>query len=366
MVAMQLMCGRVAVVTKRGLTGTLRQHYHKAVVWMVLLFSFPAIILNIGADIAGMGAVANLVFPKVPANLFSVVFTGILLVVMVYLPYKKIAEVLKYLCVTLLVYLVVPFLIKTDWGEVFRGTFIPKIQFNKDYISMLVAILGTTISPYLFFWQANMEVEEIEEKKEQNIMVIDKRELSDMKQDIDFGMFFSNLVMFFIILTTGMVLFKGGIHKIDTVEQAAQALKPLAGNAAYLLFAIGVVGTGLLAVPVLCGSISYMFSETFGWKEGLNKKLGEARSFYAIMALSLVMGLALNYVGISPVQALIYAAILYGVTAPVLIAVVLHICNNKKIMGEYTNSKLANFAGIATFVFMAASAVTLIYLQVTG
>jgi Mn2+/Fe2+ NRAMP family transporter len=244
------------------------------------------------------------------------------------LPYQKIAAVLKYLCIVLLVYLIVPFLYKQDWVAVLKATFIPTIKFDKNFISILVAILGTTISPYLFFWQATMEAEDMKKKK--NHLVVNKRIMHDMQQDVDFGMLFSNLVMFFIILTTGSVLFNGNIHQVDTVEQAAQALKPLAGNAAYILFAVGVIGTGLLAIPVLSGSLSYIITETFGWKEGLNKNFHKAKAFYIIIAISLILGLSLNYIGISPIKALIYSAILYGLTAPVLIAIILHISNNKK------------------------------------
>jgi Mn2+/Fe2+ NRAMP family transporter len=186
-----------------------------------------------------------------------------------------------------------------------------------------------------------------------------------MKQDVDFGMLFSNLVMFFIILTTGTVLFKAGIHQIDTVEQAAQALKPLAGNFAYSLFAVGVIGTGLLAIPVLSGSLSYIISETFGWKQGLDKKFHEAKAFYLVIAVSLILGLLMNYIGISPIKALIYSAILYGLTAPILIAIIIHIANNKKVMGEYTNGKLSNILGFATLILMTVAAVVMLYLQLT-
>jgi Mn2+/Fe2+ NRAMP family transporter len=242
-----------------------------------------------------------------------------------------------------------------------KTTFIPTIKFDKNFISILVAILGTTISPYLFFWQATMEVEENKKKH----LVVNKRIIYDMQQDVDFGMLFSNLVMFFIILTTGSVLFNGNIHQIDTVEQAAQALKPLAGNAAYILFAVGVIGTGLLAIPVLSGSLSYIVTETFGWKEGLNKQFHKAKAFYIIIAISLIMGLSLNYIGISPIKALIYSAILYGLTAPVLIAIILHISNNKKIMGKYTNGKTSNILGFAALVLMTVAGVILVYMQLT-
>jgi Mn2+/Fe2+ NRAMP family transporter len=224
-----------------------------------------------------------------------------------------------------------------------------------------VAILGTTISPYLFFWQTTMEAEDMKSKKK--YLVVNKKIMREMKQDVDFGMLFSNLVMFFIILTTGSVLFNANIRQIDTVEQAAQALKPLAGNAAYLLFALGILGTGFLAIPVLSGSLSYIFTESFGWKEGLDKKFHNAKAFYIIMAISLILGLSMNYIGISPIKALIYSAILYGLTAPVLIALILHISNNKKIMGKNTNGKITNILGSLALILMTVAGGLLIYLQ---
>jgi len=363
MASIQQMCAKIGLVTSQGLTGALKANYPRPILYLMLLFSFPAIVMNIGADIAGMGAVGNLLFPKIHATYFSVFFTLLLLILIIYLPYQRIAAILKYLCIVLLVYLVVPFLYHQDWMDIAENTFIPTIHFNKDFIGVLVGILGTTISPYLFFWQASMEVEEMKHKKKH--LMVNKKIIHNMQQDVDFGMSFSGVVMFFIILTTGTVLYKAGIHQIDTVEQAAAALKPLAGNFAYLLFAIGVIGTGLLAIPVLSGSLSYIITETFGWEQGLDKKFHEAKAFYIVMAISLILGLSLNYIGISPVKALIYTAILYGMTAPVLIAIILHISNNKKVMGEFTNSKKTNILGIASLVIMTAAAVTLIYLQIT-
>ena len=203
-------------------------------------------------------------------------------------------------------------------------------------------------------------------KTKKKHLVVNKKIIHDMRQDVDFGMTFSGLVMYFIILTTGTVLFQGGIHQIDTVEQAAMALKPLAGNMAYLLFAIGVIGTGLIAIPVLSGSLSYIFAETFGWEQGLDKKFHEAKAFYLIIAISLILGLSLNYIGISPIKALIYTAILYGLTAPVLIAIILHISNNKKIMGIYVNGRTTNILGFTALFIMTLAAGTLIYLQLGG
>jgi len=361
MAAIQQMCARIGLVTEQGLTGTLKKHYPRPVLYLMLLFSFPAIIMNIGADIAGMGAVGNLLFPAVPATFFSVFFTLLLLGLIIYLPYKKIASILKYLCIVMLVYFIVPFLYKQDFGAIMKATIIPTIHFDKAFIAILVGILGTTISPYLFFWQASVEVEEMNSHKKH--LIVNKKLITAMKQDVDFGMTFSGLVMYFIILTTGTVLYQAGVHQIDTVEQAAMALKPLAGDLAYLLFAIGVIGTGLIAIPVLSGSLSFIFTETFGWTQGLDKKFHQARGFYVIIAISLLLGLSMNYIGISPIQALIYTAILYGITAPVLIAIILHIANNEKIMGKHTNGKMSNILGFSALLIMTVASVLLLYLQ---
>lgn len=361
MAAIQQMCARIGLVTSQGLTGTLKKHYSRPILYVMLLFSFPAIVMNIGADIAGMGAVGNMLFPSIDSMFFSVFFTLLLLGLIVYLPYQKIAKVLKYLCIVMLVYFVVPFLYKQDFSEIVTATFIPTIRFDKEFMAILVGILGTTISPYLFFWQASVEVEEMKHKSKH--VMVNKKILNEMKQDVDFGMTFSGFVMYFIILTTGTVLFKAGVHHIDTVEQAAMALKPLAGNLAYLLFAIGVIGTGLIAIPVLSGSLSYIFTETFGWEQGLDKKFHEAKGFYVIIAISLLLGLCMNYLGISPIQALIYTAVLYGITAPVLIAIILHISNNKAIMGKNVNGLWSNILGIVAFLIMSVAAIYLLYLQ---
>ncbi|MFN5346883.1 MAG: NRAMP family divalent metal transporter [Bacteroidota bacterium] len=361
MAVIQQMCARIGLVTSQGLTGTLKKNYPRWVLYLMLLFSFPAIVLNIGADIAGMGAVGNLLFPSIDQNYFSVVFTVLLLVMIIYLPYQRIASILKNLCVVMLVYFIVPFLFKQDIVAIIKSTFIPTMEWNKEYIAVIVGILGTTISPYLFFWQASVEVEEMKSRKKH--LMVNKKIIHEMKNDVDFGMAVSGFVMYFIILTTGSVLFPAGVTQIDTVEQAALALKPLAGNMTYLLFAIGVIGTGLIAIPVLSGSLSYIFTETFGWEQGLDKKFHEAKGFYVIIAISLLVGLSLNYVGLSPIQALIYTAILYGITAPVLIGIILHISNNKAVMGKFTNDRKSNILGLTALIIMSAATGLLIYFQ---
>lgn len=383
MAAIQEMCARIGLITSAGLTTTLKQHYGKPVLYLMVIFSVPAIILNIGADIAAMGAVANLLVPAVAPIFFSILFTGLLLFFIVYLPYQKLAAVLKYLCLTLLLYIAVPFFTKPDWSEVFKQTVVPTVKWDKDFIGVLVAILGTTISPYLFFWQTAMEAEDVKAVKRQ--VMINKRllKLSDdfpdngkkrekrlitlliqkMSVDVNLGMFLSNLIMFFTILATGTALYSHGIRNIDTVEQAAKALEPVAGKLSYLLFAVGIIGTGFLAIPVLSGSLSYIVTETFGLKGSLDKKFRHAKAFYAILIISVLLGLSINYFGINPVDALLYTAILYGVTCPVIIAIVLHIANNKKIMGDYTNKWLSNTLGALCLLVMTIGAGFLIYLQ---
>ncbi len=357
MVSIQEMCARIGMVTNHGLTGTIKQHYPKYLLYIILLISFPSITLNIGADIAGMGAVGNLLFPALPAFSFSILFTLLILYSVIFWSYHKIAIILKWLCISLVSYILIPFLIRVEWPHVMKDTFLPTFTPDKEYFMTLVGILGTTISPYLFFWQASMEVEERHEKH----LMVDKKIIHDMASDVKGGMLFTNVVFYFIILTAGTVLFNAGIHDINTVEEAARALRPLAGEQAYLLFALGVIGTGFLAIPVLGGALSYMMAETFNWSEGLDKKYYEAPGFYITMGLSLIIGLLIHFIGISPIQALIYTAVLYGITAPVLIALILHISNNKKIMGDYTNNVWSNIFGIATFLLMSISSLFLLW-----
>jgi NRAMP (natural resistance-associated macrophage protein)-like metal ion transporter len=380
MASIQEMCARIGIVTSVGLTTTLKKHYPKWILYLMMAFSIPAIVLNIGADIAGMAAVSHMIIPSVKPIYFSIGFTMILLWLIVYLPYDKIVSVLKYLCLSVLLYVAVPFFTHPNWLSVLRHTFIPTISINKDFFEVLVALLGTTISPYLFFWQVTMEAEDV---KKVNRVVLARRKLvqdknstsyhreqnffrlliKKMRLDVNMGMLLSNMVMFFIILATGTALFNSGIRQVDTVEQAAKALEPVAGKASYILFAVGVLGTGFLAIPVLSGSLSYIVSETFGWKASLDKKYWQAKKFYTVVALSLASALLINYMGITAIQALFYTAILYGLTSPLLIAIILHIGNRKKIMKEYTNSPLSNILGVSTFIMMLASAIALIWFQ---
>ncbi|MEX1132564.1 MAG: divalent metal cation transporter [Flavobacteriales bacterium] len=357
MVVVQEMCARIGLVTGKGLMGVIADYYPRWLVRLVLWISAPAIVLNIGANIAGMGAVGNMVFPAVPDFVFSMVFTGILVYTTVIWSYRRIARIMKWLCMVLFAYLVIPFLSGTDWSAALLSTVVPTFQAGPGYWMMLVAVLGTTISPYLFFWQASMEVEE---RRRMGIIVVDKPMLGAMRVDVRIGMLLSNVVAWAIMLTCGTVLFNAGIREITTVEEAAQALRPLAGEAAHLLFALGVIGTGFLAIPVLGGALSYMVAEAYDWSQGLDKRYNEAPAFYATLVAALVVGMAIDFLPITPMQGLLWTAVLYGLTAPVLIAVILYICNDKRVMGEEVNTRRQNVIGVITLVVMTAAALLLL------
>ncbi len=357
MVSVQEMCARIGLVSGKGLMGVIADHYPRWLVRLVLWVSGPAIILNIGANIAGMGAVGNMVFPAIPGFLFSILFTAILLYTIILWSYRRIARIMKWMCLVLFAYLIIPFLADTDWSAALLSTVWPTFEVGPGYWMMLVAVLGTTISPYLFFWQASMEVEE---RKRRGIVVVDKPMLGAMRADVRVGMLLSNVVAWAIMLTCGTVLFSAGVSGITTVEEAAAALRPLAGEAAHLLFALGVVGTGFLAIPVLGGALSYMVAEAYDWPQGLDKRFSEAPAFYVTLAVSLVVGLAIDLLPITAIQGLLWTAVLYGLTAPVLIAVILFICNDKRVMGEHVNGWRQNVVGGITLVAMSVAAVLLL------
>lgn len=274
-----------------------------------------------------------------------------------FLSYNTIVSILKYLCLTLFLYLIIPFLCKSNSMEIIKYTFVPTLHFNAEFMSILVAILGTTISPYLFFWQATMSAEEHNQER----VILSKRKFTRMKQDVGLGMLSSNIVMYFIILTTGTVLFKNGINEVVTVQDAAKALEPLAGKLSYLLFSLGIIGTGFLSIPVLGICLSYIICTSFNLNEGLDESVKNAKFFYFFIIISVLIGLAINFIGLNPIQALIFAATLYGLVSPPLLLIILMIANNKRIMGEKTNKKLSNFLGIVAFLLMTVSSIFLIY-----
>lgn len=349
MTIVQEMCGRIGMVTGKGLAGVIKTHYAKSVLYVAVLLLVVANTINIGADLGAMASSAQLLV-GIPFIYWLLGLTIVVLLLEIFIPYPVYARILKYLTFSLFAYIIAAFAIKQDWSKIVYATFIPTLSFNKDYLLNIVAILGTTISPYLFFWQADEEVEEeIEHHKlramGKGIPRVNNRDIGEMRFDTIVGMFFSNLVMFFIIVTTASTLGSHGINTIQTADQAASALRPIAGDFAFLLFAAGIIGTGLLAVPVLAGSAAYALSETFNWKEGLGKSFTQAHGFYGVITLATLIGLLVNFTPIKPFQMLYYTAILNGICAPPLLVLIMLIGSNKKIMGKYTNGPLSNGMG---------------------
>jgi Mn2+/Fe2+ NRAMP family transporter len=267
---------------------------------------------------------------------------------------------MKFLCLVLLVYLVVPFSTHQKLGSIFKHTLIPSFHFNKEFILIVTGLTGAIISPYLFFWQTSAEVEAVEPVTDGNRTVKRYRFLL-MRKDILSGAFFAVLIMYFIILTTGTILHENGIQNINSIKDAAMALKPLAGNLSYLLFSIGAIGTGFLIIPVLSATISYIIMEAFNFKAGLNKKPGEARLFYIVIGISMCLGVGMHWLHASSVKALLLTTILYGITAPFLIGIILHVANNPKIMGQYQNNRISNISGIIILLLMLATLAALLY-----
>jgi NRAMP (natural resistance-associated macrophage protein)-like metal ion transporter len=350
----QEMCARIGIVTGKGLTSVVKNHYPSWLLYALILLTCPAFLLNIGADIALLGEAGNLLFPHIPAIYCSIGFTLLLFTLILFLPYRKLVHVMKFICLVLLVYLVVPFLTPQKMGLIFKNTLIPSFHFDKDFVLIVTGLTGAIISPYLFFWQASSEVEELDPEARGNKKI--KRYIFLlMRKDILSGAFFAVLIMYFIILTTGTILHDHGIRNIVSVRDAAVALKPLSGNLSYLLFSIGIIGTGFLIIPVLSATISYIIMEAFDFKAGLSKTPGDAKLFYFIIGISMCFGIAMHWLHFNSVKALLLTTILYGITAPLLIAIILHVANNNKIMGKYRNNRISNVSGIIILLFMLAN-----------
>ena len=361
MTIVQEICGRIGIVTGKGLAQNIKEHYPKKILYFSVILLLIANTINIGADLGAMASSAQLLI-NLPFVILLLLITIITLVLEVFVSYKTYSKYLKYLTFSLFSYIVVAFIIKEPWKTIAISTIIPSISFNKDYLLNIVAILGTTISPYLFFWQSNEEVEEeiskglLTEKK----LIVKKGFIAKMRIDTTLGMFFSNLIMFFIILSTASTLHINSITQIQTASDAAQALRPLTGDFTFILFAAGIIGTGLLAVPVLAGSASYAIAETFNIKEGLYRKFKEAHGFYGIITIAIFIGLIINFLSIPPFQLLYYTAVANGVIAPPLMIIIMLMSNNKKVLGEHTNSRLTNILGWIITVIMFVCAISLI------
>lgn len=365
MVIVQEMCGRIGLVTGKGLAQVLKENYSKKVLYFAVVLLLIANAVNIGADLGAMASVLVSLL-KMPFALVLFLVTILTLFLEIFVPYPTYAKYLKYLTVSLLSYVFVAFIVISDWGEVFSALVTPNFSFSSNYVMMLAAILGTTISPYLFFWQADEEVEEeIAHHKLRSmgkgVPKIGSTDIRQMRMDTLIGMFFSQMVTFFIISSVAMTLHRAGIYEINTADEAALALKPLAGDFAFLLFSLGILGTGLLAVPVLAGSASYAIGEAFNMRVGLWRKFSRAHGFYGVMTLATIAGLVVNFLNVSPFMMLYYSAVLNGIIAPPLLFLIVMIGNNRRIMGEHTNSRWAGFLGLMIATLMGIVAVSVIY-----
>ncbi len=364
MIAVQEMCGRIGLVTGKGLAGVVKTHYSRQVLRIAVALLLIANTINIGADLGAMAASTRLLIPGAPFFLLLLAYAVIMIAVEVYLPYKQYARVLKVLTLALVAYIVTGFVIHPDWGPLLASTIIPHIQLTPQYLALVVAMLGTTISPYLFFWQASEEVEEaVLQDQDRRASASEPKkpgllsQLKGLRIDTALGMAASEVTTWFIIMTASSTLHVHGITNIQSADQAAAALRPLAGSFAETLFALGIVGTGLLAIPVLAGSSAYGVAETFGWREGLGQTAGNARGFYSVIIVATLVGMLINFVGINPITALVYTAIINGVVAVPLLVLILLVANNRNIMGAYTNGRLSNVVNIVTTVFMGIAAV---------
>lgn len=366
MATIQEMCARIGLMTGRGLAANIRAFFPKWVLYTCTILLFLANTFNIGADLGAMAQAANLLLPNISAPFLVVFFALLGLGMQIYVPYQKYSQYLKWLALILLSYVFSTLLINgLNWNQILSHLVIPSMNFDKDQIILVCGILGTTISPYLFFWQTSQEVEEAIMQGKTSIAQrkaeIADSQIKDMRLDVWSGMFLSNLVMFFIITACAATLNATGLTEIKTASDAAEALRPLAGNGTYYLFAIGIIGTGLLAIPVLAGSASYAIAESFGWKEGLHRQLKGAYAFYGLIILSTLIGLGLNFVGLDPIKALIYSAVANGLVAPIVLVLIVILSSNKKIMNGRANSKFTTIMGWIITSLMIIAGIATIY-----
>lgn len=359
--AVQSICARIGLVTGRGLAGVIATHYGRRWLYPVVALLLVANVVNIGADIGAIAAGIELL-THLPAEALVVPLGVGVALVEVVLPYQQLARYLKLLTLVIFAYVIGAFVAGPDWSEAARGTFLPRISADRETIATIVAILGTTISPYLFFWQAS---EEVEEEEARGIVPTELRPAEEAgilraaDQDVAFGMVMANVGFYFVVLTSAATLFAAGRTDVETPRQAAEALRPLAGDGAAALFAIGLIGTGLLAVPVLAGSAAYAVSELFGWREGLSESFRRAPQFYGVIGLATLLGVGIIFGPISEIQALYVAAIVNGVTAPVILAFVMATASDRTILGEFTAGRTVRAIGWTTTLTMAAAAIAM-------
>jgi Mn2+/Fe2+ NRAMP family transporter len=367
MSAIQETVARIGIVTSKGLAGAIGKHYGRKILFPLVLLLIIANTVNIGADIGAMVASFQLILP-VNFYLGAILLTLFMLFLEITFAYHRYAKVLKWLTLSLAGYIITGIIIRPDWIAILKSLAVPKISFNASFVAAMVAVMGTTITPYLFFWQASEEVEEEKDKGtlgEHRVLAV-KREIKEMRKDTYTGMALANIVFLFIIITTAFVLNKNGITNINSASEAAAALKPLAGNLASVLFTIGIFGVGLLAVPVLAGASAYAISELFKWNEGLSRKYSKAKGFYGVIIWSMIVGLLMNLIGINPIKALYYAAIVNGVAAPILMFFIFKIGRDKKIMGDFISPRWVNIWGTVATFLMGGAAIVMAILAVFG
>jgi NRAMP (natural resistance-associated macrophage protein)-like metal ion transporter len=368
MTAVQEACARIGLVTGKGITRIVRECYSSTVLYGVVGLVVVANTINIGADIGAMAAAAQLLIP-VPFVVLTLVFTIIILLLEIYTSYKTYSKILKWLAITLLAYPVTLFIVHQPWPTVLKATITPHFEFSFAFLFIITGVLGTTISPYMFFWEASQEVEEVKEKHllKRGKPLISWISVRRMRLDNTFGMIFSEFATWSIIVVGATVLHNSGVKDVKTAADAAKALEPLvhsfphAGFFSKLIFSVGIVGLGLLAIPVLSGSVAYSVSEAFKWKASLNFKLQKAPGFYGVIIVATIVGLLINFIGIDPVKALVYAAVLNGVAAVPLLFLIIHISSNEKVMGEFKSGWLSKTILWVTFVAMAAAAIAMFY-----
>ncbi len=350
--AVQNMCARIGLTTGGGLATALRRHYSRHLLLVLVTLLFVANTTNIGADIAAVAAGLDLL-SGLPESAFVVPVGVGIAVSEIFVPYRVFANYLKLLTLALFAYVIDGFLAGPDWAKAAKYTFLPAIHFNATFITTLVAILGTTISPYLFFWQTSEEVEEMHRR---HLLLGDAVELRREQLDVDAGMLLANVIFYFIVLTTAATIFASGSRDITSARDAAEALRPLAGDQATIIFAIGFIGTGLLSIPILAASAAYAVAEVFDWKEGLEEKPTQAPQFYLVIALASLIGLGIAASGVGAVRALFVAAVVNGVISPVLIAAILVVSNDERILGRHRNGVFSNVLGVATVAIMGLAA----------
>lgn len=362
MAAVQYTCAKVGMVSGMGLAGVLRRHYSRWVLYPAVFALVVANTINAGADLGAIAAGLNMFVP-IPIHLLVIPVTLVILGLQIWGSYRLIANTFKWLTLALLAYVATAFFTRPALGAVVRGTLAPTLHFNQEFLATVVAILGTTISPYLFFWQASQEVEE--EVSLGRTRLWQRRgatddELQYASWDVNIGMFLSNVVMYFIILTTAATLFVAGKHDVNSAADAAEALRPLAGDAAGLLLAVGLIGSGFLAVPILIGAGAYAVAEAFGWRHGLDENPARAKQFYLVIGASTVVGMAINFIGIDPIKALFWSAVINGLLAPPLLLIIMLVANNDTVMGERRNGRALNMVTGLTTILMFAAAIGLI------